>query len=307
MLLQRPEPEADALLAEARSTTRRVGRTFALACRLLPADVRDDVYRLYLVFRTLDDLVDERRRPRPGRRRRRRGVVRGRLGAARARRRVLADLATRHDLPRHALRDFCHGMRDDLEGRPVRTEADVDRYCYRVAGTVGIVMAAVLGTTTARAPTARPRRSGWRCSARTSCATSTRTARSAAATSRRRRSAASAATCAPAGARRSLRDQIARADALYDEGVAGIGAAPPGPLRDRRGRRHVPRDPAPDRARGLRRARGPRRGLGARASSSSPRGRGRARPDRGGPVRTRRTDAPGVAAPGAGARLAVPA
>ena len=46
-------------LAEARATTRRVARTFALACRLLPRDVRDDVYLLYLVFRTLDDLVDE--------------------------------------------------------------------------------------------------------------------------------------------------------------------------------------------------------------------------------------------------------
>src|SRR3954451_9831480 len=52
---------APALVEEARATTRRVARTFALACRLLPRSVRDDVYRLYLVFRTLDDLVDEGR------------------------------------------------------------------------------------------------------------------------------------------------------------------------------------------------------------------------------------------------------
>jgi hypothetical protein len=38
-------------------------------------------------------------------------------------------------------------MRDDLDHVPLRTEADVDRYCYRVAGTVGVVMAALLGTT----------------------------------------------------------------------------------------------------------------------------------------------------------------
>ena len=51
---------ADApVLTEARLTTRRVARTFALACRLLPREVRDDVYLLYLVFRTLDDLVDD--------------------------------------------------------------------------------------------------------------------------------------------------------------------------------------------------------------------------------------------------------
>ena len=47
-----------AVLHEARDTTRRVARTFALACRLLPRPLRDDVYLLYLVFRTLDDLVD---------------------------------------------------------------------------------------------------------------------------------------------------------------------------------------------------------------------------------------------------------
>jgi phytoene/squalene synthetase len=46
------------MVEEARSTTRRFARTFAIACRLLPRDVRDDVYLLYLVFRTLDDLVD---------------------------------------------------------------------------------------------------------------------------------------------------------------------------------------------------------------------------------------------------------
>src|SRR3954468_13174096 len=60
VLLQRPEPAPDPLLAEARSTTRRVGRTFALACRLLPSDVRDDGFRLCLVVRALDALVAER-------------------------------------------------------------------------------------------------------------------------------------------------------------------------------------------------------------------------------------------------------
>ncbi len=49
----------DDVIAEARETTNRVARTFSIATRLLPRDVRDDVYCLYLVFRTLDDLVDE--------------------------------------------------------------------------------------------------------------------------------------------------------------------------------------------------------------------------------------------------------
>ena len=64
---------------------------------------------------------------------------------------ILADLATRHDLPRDALQDFCAGMRDDLGGLRLRTEAELDAYCYRVAGTVGIVMTALLGSTSPEA------------------------------------------------------------------------------------------------------------------------------------------------------------
>jgi 15-cis-phytoene synthase len=222
VLLQPPEPEADALLAEARSTTRRVGRTFALACRLLPADVRDDVYRLYLVFRTLDDLVDEHAAGASA------AVAaveawceHGSVGSREAA--VLADLATRHELPRHALRDFCHGMRDDLEGRPVRTEADVDRYCYRVAGTVGVVMAAVLGTT--RPGADRQAAALGMAMQRTNilrdldedgalgrCYVAEETL------------ARLGGDLRPGGREALVRDQIARADALYDEGVAGIGA-----------------------------------------------------------------------------------
>jgi len=98
------------------------------------------------VFRTLDDLVDE-----------------GDPGAAAAltavdawcqagtvatrETAVLADLARRYALPRAALQDFCEGMRDDLDGRHPQTEADLDLYCYRVAGTVGVVMTALLGST----------------------------------------------------------------------------------------------------------------------------------------------------------------
>ncbi len=222
MLLQRPEPEADALLAEARSTTRRVGRTFALACRLLPADVRDDVYRLYLVFRTLDDLVDEHAARAPA------AVAAveawcedGSVGSREAA--VLADLATRHDLPRHALRDFCHGMRDDLEGRPVRTEADVDRYCYRVAGTVGVVMAAVLGTN--RPGADRQAAALGMAMQRTNILRDLDEDRALG------RCYVAQETLGrfggdlrPGGREALVRDQIARADALYDEGVAGIGA-----------------------------------------------------------------------------------
>ena len=138
----RPEPD---VVAEARTTTRRVARTFAIACRLLPRAVRDDVHLLYLVFRTLDDLVDEGD---PEGRARVDAVAAWAEGAAGRWTRevgVLDALDATHGLPRAAIGDFCAGMRQDLARETFATEADVDRYCYRVAGTVGLVMTAVLG------------------------------------------------------------------------------------------------------------------------------------------------------------------
>ena len=59
---------------------------------------------------------------------------------------ILADLARRHPaLPRDAVADFMTGMRQDLAGPQIATDGDLDVYCYRVAGTVGRLMAAILG------------------------------------------------------------------------------------------------------------------------------------------------------------------
>ncbi len=139
-----------AQVAQARATTRSIGRTFALACRVLPRAVRDDVYLLYLVFRTLDDLVDQGDPSAPDalaavERWCEGGAVTSPESA------ILDGLVARHQLPRAALEDFCQGMRDDLAGGRLRTEADLDVYCYRVAGTVGVVMTALLGRRDPRA------------------------------------------------------------------------------------------------------------------------------------------------------------
>ena len=57
MTLQR-DPRVAALLPEAQATINRVARSFALAARFLPREVRDDINLLYLALRRLDDLVD---------------------------------------------------------------------------------------------------------------------------------------------------------------------------------------------------------------------------------------------------------
>ena len=211
-----------ATLTQARATTHRVAKTFSLACRLLPRDVRDDVYLLYLVFRTLDDLVDEHR---PEAAERVAAVEAWAAGGAGPRTdevRILEDLAARHPLPREAFTHFCAGMRQDMTGDTFETEEDVDRYCYRVAGTVGLVMAAVLGT-------ARFDRAGPAAAALGMAMQRTNILRDIdedGAVGRVYVAAEAIERCGSLepGAREALlRDQIPRADALYERGLAGIG------------------------------------------------------------------------------------
>jgi len=132
-------------LPDAQAVTNQAARTFALATRLLPPEVRGDVYLLYLVMRTLDDLVDGRARDAEERLELvERWALTGRVAGREAE--ILNELFRKHSgLSRPAVVDFVEGMRQDL-GRPTFvTEADVDLYGYRVAGTVGELMAGILG------------------------------------------------------------------------------------------------------------------------------------------------------------------
>ena len=216
-----PPPQTAPLVAEARSTTRRVARTFALACRLLPRDVRDDVYLLYLVFRNLDDLVDDGV---PDAESRVAAVEAWAAGGALQPTRevaVLEALDARHDLPRDAFAAFCAGMRWDLEGEVPATEADVDAYCYRVAGTVGVVMAAVLGTrdSTRALPAAAALGMAMQ---RTNILRDIDEDLAAGRIYLAEEALARLGGPAPGEREALLRDQIARAEALYARGCAGI-------------------------------------------------------------------------------------
>ena len=222
-------PRRDGTLAcQARDTTRRVGRTFAIACRLLPRALRDDVYLLYLVFRTLDDLVDDRD---PEALARIEAVERWSRGGDAVSREteILASLASRHSLPGGALRDFCRGMHDDLAGVPIETEAELDAYCYRVAGTVGVVMAAMLGTVGNADGQAAALGMAMQ---RTNILRDIDEDHDNGRIYLARETVARFGGPEPGCREALLRDQIARADALYDVGIAGI-------CRLRHGRRAI--------------------------------------------------------------------
>ena len=207
-------------MAEARATTRAVARTFALACRLLPRAVRDDVYLLYLVFRTLDDLVDEGR---PEAAERVDAVAQWSQGATFRRTpevELLDDLARRHRIPRAAMSEFCAGMRQDMAHEAPETEADVDRYCFRVAGTVGLVMTSVLGARDLGRAEPAAAALGMAMQ-RTNILRDVDEDREAGRVYVARETADRLGGLAPGSRAALVRDQIARADALYERGLSG--------------------------------------------------------------------------------------
>ena len=154
MTLQR-DPRVAALLPEAQETINRFARSFALAARFLPRNVRDDINLLYLALRRLDDLVDLEAPSGSAQR----ADAKQRLAAIRTwintgaidqaggdELAIFVDLQRRTPaLPTDAIGAFLDGMESDLAGPVMESDADLDLYCYQVAGTVGRLMAALLG------------------------------------------------------------------------------------------------------------------------------------------------------------------
>jgi phytoene synthase len=154
MTLQR-DPRVAALLPEAQATINRVARSFALAARFLPREVRDDINLLYLALRRLDDLVDLEAPSGSAQR----ADAQQRLAAIRTwlstgavaeaggdELAIFVDLQRRTPaLPTDAIGAFLDGMESDLAGPVMESDANLDLYCYQVAGTVGRLMAALLG------------------------------------------------------------------------------------------------------------------------------------------------------------------
>jgi 15-cis-phytoene synthase len=127
------------------------GSTFAPGLRLLPAQARADVERLYRVLRTLDDLVDDDDPRASERVEAVESWINGHTVET-PETRALSVLVRRHpSLPVHVLLDFCGGMRHDIERASIETEADFERYCQQAGGSVGIVLASLLGTRDDRA------------------------------------------------------------------------------------------------------------------------------------------------------------
>lgn len=150
--VQAPPPEAgaSAALAEAYAEcariTRASGSSFAHAFRLLPEDRRRGLEALYAWCRVIDDAADEGADPATAL-----SGWRDELGRAlggRATRPVtsaLADTVSRFGIPARHLDEILTGVEMDLTRRRYETFEELDRYCYHVAGAVGLATIHILG------------------------------------------------------------------------------------------------------------------------------------------------------------------
>jgi 15-cis-phytoene synthase len=133
--------------AACRAAIRQGSRTFFAASLLLPSGVRQPAYGLYAFCRLSDDAVDlvgglpsalERLRDR---------LARAYDGQPLpyAADRAMADLVRRFAIPRALPDALLEGLAWDAQGRRFEDLADLQAYAARVAGTVGVMMALIMG------------------------------------------------------------------------------------------------------------------------------------------------------------------
>ncbi|HEV7161934.1 MAG TPA: phytoene/squalene synthase family protein [Solirubrobacteraceae bacterium] len=194
--------------------------TFAPGLRLMTGTIGADVYRLYRVLRTLDDLVDEDDPQAAGRVEAIERWVEGHEADS-PEVEVFADLARRYPLSPDAVLEFCLGMRHDLAASAIETEADLDRYCRYVGGSVGVMLTALLGS---EDPQAAERMATLGAAMqRTNILRDIDEDLSNGHVYIAHTTIERFGFPAPGARAELLRDQIARADALYEVGLGAIG------------------------------------------------------------------------------------
>lgn len=151
--------------ADVRASIEQHSKSFALASRLLPADVGRDAAVLYAYCRRADDLIDDCIGPNQAHEQRERlKQLWAELDSIYAQdgadvtvtiheplllhfQRVVKE----RDIPRVYLDELLQGMEMDAAHVRYQTMADLQLYAYRVAGTVGLMMCHIMGVREGRA------------------------------------------------------------------------------------------------------------------------------------------------------------
>jgi phytoene synthase len=132
--------------AEVERLTRREARNFAYGIRVLPRDKRRAISAIYAFARRVDDIADG---PLPVEEKRERlQSLRAALDTPPADAMLVAlrDARSRYGIPSAALHDLVDGGLQDTEQDRYADFAELDGYCRRVAGAVGVACVAVYGS-----------------------------------------------------------------------------------------------------------------------------------------------------------------
>mgnify|MGYP000088284012 CR=1 FL=1 len=123
---------------------RRTGRTFYVATRVLPEWMRRPTYVLYAFFRIADDVVDDPNPASPAEQRARlEHLRRAALGEDEADEpavRAFAELKRRHGIPDEEVHTFIDAMEMDVADRRYETYADLETYLRGSAVAVAYMM-----------------------------------------------------------------------------------------------------------------------------------------------------------------------
>lgn len=146
----------DALVTHARDSIAKGSKSFAMASRLFDRETRERAWLLYAWCRKCDDIIDGQDHG---------GALapvadpRACLNDIRAKTQSALDgvetgdpafdglgvVAAETGIPHRFARDLIDGFALDMEGWRPQTTDDLLRYCYHVAGAVGLMMAVVMG------------------------------------------------------------------------------------------------------------------------------------------------------------------
>ena len=141
--------ELDAAYAHCAEITRASGSSFLAAFWMFPRPQRRALHAIYAFCRMADDFADDpavngdRRLLLEAWREELEAAYRGDSGHPVGI--ALGDAARHFGLRREWFEDLLSGVESDLCGEPIRTFAELERYCYCVASTIGLLVVAVRG------------------------------------------------------------------------------------------------------------------------------------------------------------------
>ena len=144
--------QSDKSIASALSALGQHGKSFRFAGHFLSRDQLEGSARLYRFCRFIDDLVDETLNSDTARAQLETFKKELKIGCSRHP--VIQDficLASDSRMQPKVISELIKGIESDLEPVIVEDTAQLLRYCYRVAGTVGLLMCDVLGVSEPRA------------------------------------------------------------------------------------------------------------------------------------------------------------